>query len=79
MGMRRNRAAEHSRSDGASGSWLLGENVAKRATEEARRTDLFGDKANNDEPWRSTQIFLNVKSCIKMSAEYGSTTAHDSQ
>jgi hypothetical protein len=64
VGMRRNRAAEHSRSDGASGSWLLGENVAKRAIEEARRTDLFGDKANNDEPWRSTQIFLNVKSCI---------------
>ena len=50
MGMCRNCAAEHSRSDGASGSWLLGENVAKRATEEARRTDLFGDKANNDEP-----------------------------
>jgi hypothetical protein len=64
VGMRRNCAAEHRRSRGASGSWLVRENVAKRATEEAGRTDLFGDKANNDEPGRSTQIFLDGKSCI---------------
>ncbi len=38
--MPRNRAAEHSGSHGASGTCLLGENIAKRATEEAERTDF---------------------------------------
>jgi hypothetical protein len=56
--VRRNCAAEHSRSRGAFGSWLLRENVAKRATEEAGRRDSFGDKTNNDGPWRSTRVFL---------------------
>jgi len=62
--MRRNRAAEHSGSHGASENWLLRENVAKRATKEAGRRDSFGDKTNNDGAWRSTQSFLDVRSCF---------------
>ena len=62
--VRRNCAAEHSSSPGAPGSWLLRGNVAKRASEEAGRRDLSGDKANNDGPWRSTQSFLAAKSCF---------------
>ena len=60
--VRRNCAAEHSRSRGAFGSWLVRENVAKRASEETGRRDLSGDRANNDGPWRSTQSFLDAKS-----------------
>jgi hypothetical protein len=54
--MHRNGAAEHSGSQGASGNRLLRENIAKRATEEAERTDLSGDKANHNGPWRSTHV-----------------------
>jgi len=45
--MRRDCGAEHSRSLSAFGTWFLRANVAKRATEEAGRTDLFCDKANH--------------------------------
>ncbi len=62
--MRRDREAEHSRSLGAFGTWCLRVNVAKRATEEAGRTDLFGDKANHKGPWRGTQNFVDGKSCF---------------
>jgi hypothetical protein len=64
VGMRRDRAAEHSGSQGASEKCLFGENIAKRATEEAERTDLFGDKADHDGPWRSTQNFVDGESCF---------------
>jgi hypothetical protein len=62
--MRRDCGAEHSRSLGAFGTWCQRVNVAKRATEEAGRTDLFGDNANHNGPWRGPQDFVDGKSCF---------------
>ncbi len=62
VGMRRDCVAEHTGSRGASGKCLLGENIAKRATEEAERTDFIGDKADHDGRWRSTQEFVDGES-----------------
>jgi hypothetical protein len=64
VGMRRDCQAEHSRSLGAFRTWFLRENVAKRATEEAGKTDLLSDKANDEGPWRSTQNFVDGRSCF---------------
>ena len=64
MEMCRNCAAEHIGSHGASGRWLVRENVAKRSTEKAGRRGLFSDKANNNGAWRSTYSFLDVQSCF---------------
>jgi len=62
--MRRDCRAEHRGSLGAFGRRIVRENVAKRATEEAGRTDLLSDKANHDGPWRSTQNFVDGESCF---------------